>query len=434
MNAMNQPHPRLQEINALEAEAMRAARAGQDAEANRLWGRILQIDSSHGRTLTILGQRAVQRGDLETARAAYQRLVDSDGSDPRQWVNLALVCQNLGDEQAEKGAIERALDVDPMDLPALLLRGKLLEREGRTHEAARAYGAAAAVSPPLDRLHPDLRPAVAHAVTYRDKYNDDCARFLAQHLEPYYRNFAGEPLSRFRDSLDIMVGKKKRYDSRSELYHFPRLAPIEFFERGDFPWLDPIEAATDAIRDEFIALLNTEEGFTPYISYPQGVPHNQFAELNNSPRWSAFHLYKLGERVVENAAKCPITMAALEHAPKPDQPGRTPAAMFSLLKPRTRIPPHNGVTNTRLVTHLALIIPDGCRFRVGNDVRLWTPGKAWVFDDTIEHEASNDSDKLRVVLIFDIWHPHLTPPEREMITAMTAGLNAFHGTATGFEL
>ena len=164
------------------------------------------------------------------------------------------------------------------------------------------------------------------------------------------------------------------------------------------------------------------------------MPHNQFAELNNSPRWSAFHLYKMGQRVDENAAQCPKTMLALAGAPQPDQPGRTPSAMFSLLKPRTRIPPHNGVTNTRLVTHLALIIPESCQFRVGNDVRQWVPGKAWVFDDTIEHEARNDSNKIRVVLIFDIWHPHLTPPERAMITAMTVGLNAFAGSAADFEL
>jgi aspartyl/asparaginyl beta-hydroxylase (cupin superfamily) len=118
-------------------------------------------------------------------------------------------------------------------------------------------------------------------------------------------------------------------------------------------------------------------------------------------------------------------MRVLERAPQPDQPGRTPAAMFSLLKPRTRIPPHTGVTNVRLVTHLALIIPEGCGFRVGNETRQWLPGRAWVFDDTIEHEAWNDSDKLRVVLIFDIWHPHLTPAERALISALTAGVNAF---------
>jgi len=430
----NPTPPELQEINALEAEAARAARAGRDEEANRLWGRILQIDAGHARTLTALGQRAFLQGDLRSARAAFQRLTDADGSDPRQWINLALVCQNLRDEAGEEGAIQRALALDPTDLPALLLRGKLLERQGKTHEAARAYGAAASVSPPLERLHPDIRPALSHALAYRDKYNQECANFLAHYLEPYYGSFPDQTLDRFRDSLDIMVGKKKRFDSRSEIYHFPRLAPIEFFDRADFPWLDAIEEATDSIRDEFIEVLSTEEGFTPYISYPQEVPQNQFAELNNSPRWSAFHLYKMGERVDANAARCPKTMSALEYAPKPDQPGRTPAAMFSLLKPKTRIPPHNGVTNTRLVTHLPLIIPEGCRFRVGNDTRQWVPGKAWVFDDTIEHEAWNDSDKLRVVLIFDIWHPHLTPPERAMITAMTLGLNAFWGASAGFEL
>jgi aspartate beta-hydroxylase len=108
--------------------------------------------------------------------------------------------------------------------------------------------------------------------------------------------------------------------------------------------------------------------------------------------------------------------------------------MFSLLKPKTRIPPHNGVTNVRLVTHLALIIPEDCGFRVGNDTRQWVPGRAWVFDDTIEHEAWNESDKLRVVLIFDIWHPHLTPPERALITALTAGVNAFSGGSGGADL
>jgi aspartate beta-hydroxylase len=108
--------------------------------------------------------------------------------------------------------------------------------------------------------------------------------------------------------------------------------------------------------------------------------------------------------------------------------------MFSLLKPKTRIPPHTGVSNVRLVTHVPLIIPEGCGFRVGNTTRQWEPGKAWVFDDTIEHEAWNDSDKLRVVLIFDIWHPQLNTVEREMITAMSAGLNAFQGEAGGFDL
>ena len=107
--------------------------------------------------------------------------------------------------------------------------------------------------------------------------------------------------------------------------------------------------------------------------------------------------------------------------------GRTPAALFSLLKPKTRIPPHNGVSNARVLVHLPLIVPEGCGFRVGNQLRSWEPGKALIFDDTIEHEAWNDSDKLRVVMIFDIWHPSLSLAEQSMLTAMSAALNAFAG-------
>jgi aspartyl/asparaginyl beta-hydroxylase (cupin superfamily) len=289
------------------------------------------------------------------------------------------------------------------------------------------------VSPPLERLHPDLRPGVEHAFKYREQYQREMGAFLDATFEPLYSEYQGENLKRFRDSVDIMLGRKRRFDSMSVMYHYPSLPAIEFFDRDAFPWLDAIEAQTDAIRDEFLAVLASEEGFAPYITYPPGKPLNQWAELNNSPAWSAFHLYKLGERVEANALRCPATMRALDHAPQPDQPGRTPSAMFSLLKPRTRIPPHTGVTNVRLVTHLPLIVPEGCRFRVGNEVREWIPGKAWVFDDTIEHEAWNDSDKLRVVLIFDIWHPHLSAVERALITRMAGALGEFMGGAAGFE-
>ncbi len=380
-----------------------------------------------------LGKSAFRRGDLEAARTHYDRLVQADGSDPQQWINLAVVCQGLRDEPGEEAAIKGALARDPLDLLALILSANLLERQGKRHEAARAYGAVATVSPPLDRLNPDLRPAVSHAMQFRDRYQLEVAEFLEAALAPLYRDLAGENLKRFRDSVDIMVGRKRRFESQSAIYHFPNLPAIEFFERGKFPWLDAIEAETDAIRDEFLRVLESQEGFAPYITYPQGVPLNQWVELNNSPAWSAFHLIKMGAPVEENAARCPRTMQAIAAAPQPDQPGRTPSAMFSLLKPRTRIPAHNGVTNVRLVTHLPLIVPESCGFRVGNEVREWVPGKAWVFDDTVEHEAWNDSDKLRVVLIFDIWHPHLSAAERALITGMAAALSQFAGGAPGFE-
>jgi hypothetical protein len=36
--------------------------------------------------------------------------------------------------------------------------------------------------------------------------------------------------------------------------------------------------------------------------------------------------------------------------------------------------------------------------------------------------------------MFDIWHPHLTGPERALVTAMNAGIHAFSGEEGGFNL
>ena len=60
------------------------------------------------------------------------------------------------------------------------------------------------------------------------------------------------------------------------------------------------------------------------------------------------------------------------------------------------------------------------RSRVGAETRLWARGEALVFDDTIEHEAMNPTDELRVVLIIDVWHPDLTDVEKEAVGALIA--------------
>jgi aspartyl/asparaginyl beta-hydroxylase (cupin superfamily) len=144
----------------------------------------------------------------------------------------------------------------------------------------------------------------------------------------------------------------------------------------------------------------------------------QWASLNRSRDWTAIHLLRNGARIDRNARHCPRTMKLLERLPQPEVAGASPNAMFSLLAPRTRIPPHTGVANTRLVCHLPLIVPPGCGFRVGAETRAWQPGSAFVFDDTIEHEAWNDSGELRVVFIFDVWAWALSEAERRAVAAI----------------
>src|ERR1051326_8391278 len=125
-----------QEIAVLEAQAAQALQLGREADAVRLWARILEIDPGHGRTLTALGLRAYRQGDLETARSVLRQAAASHDAQPQQWINLALACRQLKDDAGEESALRQALSLDPTDLVALILRADLLERQGKSHLAA----------------------------------------------------------------------------------------------------------------------------------------------------------------------------------------------------------------------------------------------------------------------------------------------------------
>jgi len=158
-----------------------------------------------------------------------------------------------------------------------------------------------------------------------------------------------------------------------------------------------------------------------------GSPENKWTPLDGSLDWSACFLWEYG---VPNAAvieRCPETARVLDSLPLARIPGRAPNAFFSMLRPRSRIPAHTGVTNTRAIIHLALDVPPGCGFRVGGETREWIEGKAFAFDDTIEHEAWNDSNAPRAVLIIDAWNPHLSEAECAAITAYFKATDAALG-------
>jgi aspartyl/asparaginyl beta-hydroxylase (cupin superfamily) len=237
----------------------------------------------------------------------------------------------------------------------------------------------------------------------------------------------GARLERFDACFEALVGKRGMFAPQPTFMLFPRLPAIEFLDREDFPWLDAFDAATDEIRAEArAALAQALEDFVPYISKPAGSPVDQWQELNNSKRWSTFFLLKNGKRVEDHLARCPRTAALLEAAPLCAIPGHAPTAFFSVLAPKTRIPGHTGVTNTRFIVHLPLVVPPSCVFRVGAETRPWREGRAWVFDDTFEHEAWNGSDEPRIVLIFDVWNSFLTEAERDLVRVVTQGVQEYN--------
>jgi aspartate beta-hydroxylase len=165
----------------------------------------------------------------------------------------------------------------------------------------------------------------------------------------------------------------------------------------------------------------------PYVQRDPDRPAFDVRGLLDNPKWSAFFLIKDGAVVESHAARCPRTMAALAAVPLCRIDRRTPSVLFSLLQPGARIPPHHGFTNARLIGHLPLIVPSDCALRVGSETRAWREGEVLLFDDSIEHEAWNSSERPRMVLIFDVWRPELSAKERELIAAMLGAIDTFGG-------
>jgi aspartate beta-hydroxylase len=404
------------------------ARSGKPEESFRVWEQVLAGEPEHPRALFALGQRAFKSGDPEGARNLLQRAAAVAPTEAGIQLNLAVICRALGDAQAELAALDRALVIDEMLLPAMLMKGAALARCNKTRAAARVYRRAVAVAPPLKDLPDDMAAALARGRELVESQADDLETFLRGKLAHLRMRHSWLPLDRFDEALGIAAGKKRVYTHQPTQLHYPGLPAIGYFDDALFPWLKSLEHETTAIKSELEGLIAEEIGeFTPYVLKPENVPVQQWGELNRSTKWSAYFLWQDGKRDEAHCARCPITAAALDRAPMAAMPGYAPTAFFSSLEPHVRIPPHTGSTNVRLIVHLPLIVPAKCSFRVGNETREWREGKAWVFDDSIEHEAWNDSDRQRVILIFDVWNPHLSQSERELICEMQKGLGEYYG-------
>lgn len=388
-----------------------------------------EIDRRAG-VLKDSADRMVMRGDPRGASAEFRNALALAPGRLDLWLGLAACERASGNPKESLKAVESALGVDPRCFSALLMKGSLLEAIANARLAAVTYGVALSLAPAEDGLPEPTRRAVAHARQVHTAYTTELAANLKQELGLPGGARASAESRRIETFVDTIAGRRKIYAQEPVQFHFPGLRAIEFHERDAFPWLAAFEAFADNIRAELLSVWKDGgSALVPYVSYPDGVPLDQWADLNRSLDWSALHLLRDGMPVEANCARCPTTMKALALVDQPQVPGRSPAAMFSILKPRTRIPPHTGVANTRLVAHLPLIVPEGCGFRVGGATRQWREGHAWVFDDTIEHEAWNDSDQPRAILICDVWSPDLSFGEREAVARLVCALDRFNGGA-----
>ncbi len=369
------------------------------------------------------GIEALKRGDAAAARAAFAQITASGRATPQIWLFLAQSCDMVDDRLAARAALAQVLQDDPMNPYALVMHGELYSRDGDDRAAVSWYDRALASVVGATGMPTDLVARLDQAKIARDAAT---ARFEAQVQAALVG--AGVDMAavgpRFGEAMAIVSGTAQIHLQQPKSFYFPGLPQIAWYDPKDFAWAAGLAAATPAIAAEAAAVLADRSGVIPYVEQPADRPAHAHT-LMNDPRWSAFHLIKNGEPVAANAARCPVTMAAVVNLPIPSIAGRSPMVLFSILAPATHIEPHHGMLNTRLICHLPLIVPRNCRLRVGNETRPVDAGRVMIFDDSIEHEAWNDSDEMRVILLFEIWRPELTAAERAALTVMFESVTGY---------
>lgn len=225
---------------------------------------------------------------------------------------------------------------------------------------------------------------------------------LEEALNKIRKQYHTSDLIRIEHSLDIFRGGSKPIDADPRqlvnTLYFPGISAKPWHDTQDFPWIPPMEAAYETIKDELMNLLDQKTTFNPY-------QHPYTKELGWQG-WNTYSFYRANKWDTEHCKTCPETIKAIQNTPHGLR-----ECMFTQLTPGTHIKPHSGGCNAVLTVHLGLVIPPGCEIRVEDEIRGWEAGKCLIFDDSYMHEVWHRGTETRFVLLWDIWHPDLSTIE-----------------------
>lgn len=372
----------------------------------------------HFAPLLTAADNAMRMGNHREAARLLEELTSTGAEDSGIYLRLAVARRSLGDLSGALKAACVATEIEPTNFLALLMRASLYESFGSYDLAVRTSRAALRHAPDEANIPPQVRDQLRRA---RDRLaaDEEWQQAAASWQPPFPAALAGSPDSvrRIEGFHRNMLGVAEADHTDEVKFVIPDLPTREFFDPEDFIGVPELEAATEVVRNEFLSLMEIRgRKLTGHLHGDAGAVAEDGRP--SSGAWSMMHLIRDGTPIEENASLCPETMRLYSALCTPELGLISPSLNFSLLDPHTRISPHTGVTNARVVMHLPLFIPENCGLRVGHTAREWVVGQALVFDDMIEHEAWNDSDQLRVVLIADLWHPELTAPEREAVSKL----------------
>lgn len=418
------------------AAARRAAEAGQLSVAQAAYAALLKASPDDVEALNFIAVLALSEGRHARARELLEHALAVDPDDVPTRKNLGLALLHSGNPERARHVLQPAVDELPDYFVARLYLGVALERLGQQRQAVAEYLRT------LTAAHREgqwrdaqstpagLRPVVAHAAgIVRSGY----PRLLRAVLAPLHERHGAAAMARVEKCLTGYLGEitvqSEHPSQKATFLYFPDLPAMPFLPRDLFPWYAEMEASTVAIRDELLAVLAADAKLVSFLGEPPPGMKSSYlgGRADVTPQWDGLFFHRHGHRNDTNCERCPLTAAALDAAPTVHIRGHAPEALFSVLGPGSHILPHTGVTNTRVVTHLPLLVPGECTLRVADQRHDWREGRCITFDDTFEHEAWNNSDQTRVILLFDVWNPYLTEVEQVAITELVATIGELKG-------
>ncbi|MFM8768051.1 MAG: aspartyl/asparaginyl beta-hydroxylase domain-containing protein [Rubrivivax sp.] len=235
-------------------------------------------------------------------------------------------------------------------------------------------------------------------------------------------------LFRIERALSGYLGEASVYSShptqRPKVMFIPGLGTGGFLDPDSHPVVNALRSGYARIRAEFDAVLADAQSLQPFLGHTASGALEGYVSGGEGASWDAMFFYRHGERHASSHARCPQTSDLLESLDLCRIDAQSPEICFSVLQPWSRIDPHHGVTNARVVIHLPLRVPPGCRLELtGVGQHHWQEGEPLVFDDTFEHSASNPSAQPRGILLMDAWHPALSAVEREAFTRLIQAIS-----------
>lgn len=406
-----------------EAAALQAARRLDEAE--ELHRAVLARAPASPASLQFLSARCFERGDLTAAAAYMQRYIAVDPANLEAYGALGVALEALGRVDEAVTVLRQAYLRKPTEPKTLLLLGAALAKAGQPEAAAAAGSLLEATQPEmlqLDRLGGGAAYAKERSARLRHALEGFYAQLRADAVEEAKRVEPAADFSRVSGAVWRPIfapGAPER--RRPAFFYVPQLPDAPWLEPERFDWAADLEAAAPELAKEVAGSLDVDADGLPYIGKQEAS--ETWRSLAGRSDWSALHFWNDALPNERALARFPKMRAALERLPLVTLGGAPDEAFLSILKPRTRIPPHFGNANHRLTVHLPLIVPAGCGVKVGGEARETRFGRLMIFDDSYEHSAWNDSESARIVLIFEIWHPALSAAERTAVAGLLSRYN-----------